>query len=38
MYEVPGKDLFVDVALMDQDYQMIDAHIDDQLCKKIVNF
>ena len=34
MYEVPRM---VNTALIDQDYQMIDAHIDEQIKKKIQN-
>ena len=39
MYAVPGKsDENFDIAKIDQDYQMIDAHIDETLRKRIQNF
>ena len=38
MYELPGKNhTFTSVASMDEDYQMIDSHIDENLKKKIWN-
>ena len=44
MFEVPGRDLnlFIHpnkpVASIDEDYQMIDAHVDDALKKRVINF
>ena len=38
MYPVPGKHEVLDIAKMDQNYQMIDAHIDPGLRRKILNF
>ena len=35
MFEVTGK---INVSLIDEDYQMIDAHIEDSLRRKILNF
>ena len=39
MYEVPGKDLTMglSIAQMDEDYQMIDSHVDDTMKRKIQN-
>ena len=37
MYEVPGKIKAI-TSLIDEDYQMIDAHIDETLKKKITSF
>ena len=37
MYQVPGRSQSI-TACIDEDYQMIDAHIDDSLRKKIINF
>ena len=44
MFEVPGelnsnlvRDGKVNIALIDQDYQIIDSHVDVALCQKIIN-
>ena len=36
MYEIPGRS--VSIAKIDEDYQMIDAHIDDTLRRKVQGF
>ena len=44
MYELPGPGIEllnqskISVASMDQDYQMIDAHVDESFKKKVINF
>ena len=38
IYGVKGEAQQINVAMIDQDYQMIDAHIDESLRKKIINF
>ena len=38
MFEVPGKDNKNITSVIDEDYQMIDAHIDNSLRAKILNF
>ena len=37
MYGVKGESS-INVSMIDQDYQMIDSHIDEAMCKKIVSF
>ena len=37
LYDVPGRS-FPNVMLMDQDYQMLDSHLDDSIKRKIQSF
>ena len=38
MFEVPGELASLNVSVMDQDYQMIDTHVDESFKKKILNY
>ena len=37
VHGLSGKDSY-DINMIDIDYQMIDAHVDEGLCRKILNF
>ena len=38
MYPVPGKVENISIAKIDEDYQMVDVHLDDVIHKRICNF